>query len=131
MYERTLKQRVQETLTKENVKQYLRDTHAKLKDYYAFSKFVYTKKDVLWKEWESTTKSEQKIATVVDFITRANESNMRNHNKTLKEEDETTAFTNMYAGTLNEFVKNKYCGDELKKIEEKTGQRLKMGELYE
>ena len=131
MYERTLKQRVQETLTKENVKQYLQDTYAKLKDYYAFSKFVYKKKDALWNEWERDTKSEQKIATVVDFITRANESNMRNHNKTLKEEDETTAFTNMYAGTLDEAVKNKYCGDELKKIEEKTGKRLKMGELYE
>ena len=128
MYERTLKQRVQETLTKENVKQYLRDTHAKLKDYYAFSKFVYTKKDALWKEWESTTKSEQKIATVVDFITRANESNKRNHNKTLKEEDDEAK---MVEASLNEFTKNLFCGDELKKIEEKTGKRLKMGELHE
>lgn len=132
MYQKTIKERVSETLTKEKIKikQYLRDTHAALKQYYKFGKFVVAKRDDLWKEMKVKQKEEDHIRKVAEYITAQNESSIRNSNKTLAEQDEEF---NEYklVGTIDRKVMLEAAGVGLDLAEKKKDERIKMSELKE
>jgi hypothetical protein len=99
----------------ETAKTYIRETYNKIREHIKFGQYVYSRKDELRKDWVKENKFKEKMTNVFPLLEGKDECSLGL----------------VYAGTLNEHTKNKYCGEVLKKIEEKTGHRLKLGELNE
>lgn len=101
----------------------------KVVTFYKFVDFIYSKRDVLWKEFNKLETDKASINNVVDFITRTNDTLVRTKKRTLKEEDR--IMNDWMAGVIDADAMNKACRDAYKLKEEEKGERIKMGELWE